>query len=67
MSHIETCHNKKKKVPIIPLTIVKSIKHVAKTKTQLIKPTKIPIRYPYIIYYITKHKFGELRRNTIRF
>jgi metal-sulfur cluster biosynthetic enzyme len=48
---IETCHNKKKKVPVVPTAIVKSIEHVVETITQPIKIGKILVRYPYIIYY----------------
>jgi hypothetical protein len=40
---LETCHNKKKEVPIVLITIVKSIELVAKTKTQLVKPVKIHV------------------------
>jgi hypothetical protein len=55
----DTCHNKKRKVPVVLIAIVKSIKHVARIKTQLVKSGKIHVRYPYIIYYSAKHRFGK--------
>ncbi len=49
---LETCHNKKKEVPIVPTTIVKSIEHVEKTKTQLVKLGRIHVCYPYIYIFL---------------
>jgi hypothetical protein len=34
---VETCHNKKTKVPIVLIITFKSMKHIARTKTQLVK------------------------------
>ncbi len=45
----------KKKVLIVPTTIVKSTKPV----TRPIKSKKIHVRYPCIIYSDVKHRFGE--------
>jgi hypothetical protein len=51
ISHtVETCHNWKKKVPIVPTTIVKSIEHVVEIETQVATRIRMPIHYPYIIY-----------------
>jgi hypothetical protein len=30
---VETCHNRKKDVPIVPIATIKSKKHVVRTKT----------------------------------
>jgi len=38
---VETCHNRKKKVPIVPTIIVKSTECVTRTKTQIVKFGKI--------------------------
>jgi hypothetical protein len=40
---LETCHNRKIEVTILPTTTVKSIKLIAKTKTQPTKSIRIPI------------------------
>jgi hypothetical protein len=56
---METCHNKKKKVPIAPIIIIKSIELVVKTKTQLVKLGKIDVRYPCLIYSNAAHRSGK--------
>ncbi len=43
----------------MPTAIVNSTNHVIGTKTQPIKSRKIPIRYPYIIFYSVEHKSRE--------
>ncbi len=56
---IETCHNyynRKKKVPLVPTTTIESTEPGIRTKTQPIKSGKIPIRYPFRIYYIVERK-----------
>jgi hypothetical protein len=51
ISHfIETCHNRKIEVPVVPTTTIKSIELIARTKTQTIKSRKIHVHYPYIIF-----------------
>jgi len=60
---VETCHNKKIKVLVVLIAIVKSIEPIARTKTQPIKLGKIPICYPCIIYSSIKHRFGECPKN----
>jgi hypothetical protein len=52
----------KRKVQIIPTTIVKSIEPIAKTKTQPIKLSIILIHYPCIIYFSAEHIFGKCFR-----
>jgi hypothetical protein len=47
---VKIYHNRKREVPILPTAKIKSTYHVARTKTQLVKSRRIPIRYPYIIY-----------------
>jgi hypothetical protein len=56
---METYHNRKREVIVVPAAIVKSTKHVARTKTQPIKSGKIPIHYPCIIYFSVEHRYGE--------
>jgi hypothetical protein len=56
---MESCHNKKKEVPIVPTAIVKSIELVARSKTQPIKSRKIHACYPYIICFSIKHRSKE--------
>jgi hypothetical protein len=56
---IETCHNKKKEVPDVPIARIKSIEPIARIKTQLVKSIKIPIHYPSIICFSVEHKYGE--------
>jgi len=56
-SHLmETCHNMKRKVLVMPIAIVKSMEPAVGTKTQLVKSGKIPICYPYIIFHSVEHK-----------
>jgi hypothetical protein len=54
--------NGKRKVPIVPIATVKSIKHVARKKTQPVKPRKIHVCYPYIIFSSIKYRFREYPR-----
>lgn len=57
ISHlVETCHIKKKDVPIVPSTIVKFTKHVARTKAQPIRSKKVHVHYPYIIFCNIEHR-----------
>jgi hypothetical protein len=42
--------------------MVKYVKLVEKNKTQLAKPIKIPIHYPFIMCFTIEHKFGECPR-----
>ncbi len=44
-----TCHNKKRKNPIMPIVPIKIVKLVAKVTTQPVKPARVPLRYPCII------------------
>jgi hypothetical protein len=44
------------KILVIPTVIVKSIEHVTKTKSQLIKLVRIHVRYPCIICSYAKHR-----------
>jgi len=46
---METCHEKKKKVLVVPIIIVKSTEHVVGIKSQHVKSRKILIHYPCII------------------
>ncbi len=53
---VETYHNKKTKIPIMPTVIMKY------TNTQLVKLGKISVHYPYIICSSIEHKFRECPR-----
>jgi hypothetical protein len=54
---VETCHNKKRNVPVVPTAIVKFTKPVA--KTQPIELRKIPIHYHCIICSSIGHRLRE--------
>jgi hypothetical protein len=51
----KTCHNRKKKEPTIPIVPTKVVEPMVKVIAQLLKPTIVPLRYPYIIYFSCKH------------
>ncbi len=51
----ETCHNRKRKKLAIPIVPTKFIEPMAKITTQLLKPTKVPLKYPCIIYFNFEH------------
>jgi hypothetical protein len=53
----------KRKVAIVPIAIVKSIKLVVGTKSQPVKLGKIHVHYPYIICYSVKHRSRKCPRN----
>jgi hypothetical protein len=53
---VETYHNRKRKVAIVPTTLVKFTELVTGTKTQHVKLGKIHVHYPYIICYSVKHR-----------
>jgi hypothetical protein len=53
---METCNNRKKEVVIVATAIVKSMKLVVGTKTQLVKSRKIHVGYPYIICFSVEHR-----------
>jgi hypothetical protein len=48
---VKIYHNRKREVPIMQTIAIKSIEHVAKTKTQLVKLGRIHVCYPYIICF----------------
>ncbi len=52
----ETCHNRKKEEPTVPIVPTKVVKPVAKVIAQLVKPTIVPLKYPCIIYFSSKHR-----------
>jgi hypothetical protein len=54
-----TCHNRKIEVLVILTITIKSIEHVAKTKTQPVKLGRIHVRYPYIICSNAEHRSRE--------
>jgi hypothetical protein len=53
---VETCHNRKKEVPIVLTTIIKSTKPIVGTKTQLVKSRKMHVCYPSIICSNVEHR-----------
>jgi hypothetical protein len=46
---VETYHNKKREVSIVPIVTIKSIELIVRIKTQHVKSGKILICYPYIM------------------
>jgi hypothetical protein len=59
---METCHNWKKEVLVVPIVTINSIKHATWAKTQPVKVGKIHVRYPCIIYSIIEHRSKECHR-----
>jgi hypothetical protein len=59
---VETCHNIKKEVPVLPTVTIKSKKHVVGTKTQPIKLGKIHDHYPCKMHFSVEHRSRECPR-----
>jgi hypothetical protein len=59
---VETYHNLKRMVAIVPTATMESIELVAGTKTQPGKLGKIHVHCPYIIWYSVKHRYRECPR-----
>jgi hypothetical protein len=59
---VETCHNRKKEVLIVPIVTIKFTKPVVGIKTQPIKLGKIPIHYPCINCSNAEHGLGKCPR-----
>jgi len=59
---VETCHNKKIKVLVVPTATVKSTKLVARTKTEPVKSGKLHVHYPCIICSNVEHRSRECPR-----
>jgi hypothetical protein len=59
---METRHNRKREVLVVLTVLVKSIKHVGGTKTQLVKSRKVQVRYPYIICFNVEHRSKNVPR-----
>jgi hypothetical protein len=57
----ENYHNRKREV-VVP--IVPTKQHVVKVTTQPIKPTKVPLQYPCIIYFNVEHRAPNFPRKT---
>ncbi len=53
---VETCHNRKREVPVVPTATIKSKKPIVRTKTQPIKLRKIHVHYPCIMYSSVEHR-----------
>jgi hypothetical protein len=51
----KTCHNRKREEPIVLIVPTKVVKPVAEVIAQLVKPTIVPLKYPCIIYFSSKH------------
>ncbi len=56
---LKTCNNRKRDVPIVPTTTVKSTKLIAEIKTQPAKSGRILVCYPYIIYSNVEHRMSQ--------
>ncbi len=53
-----------KEVVVVSIAIVKSIKPITWSNAQPIKPIKIPLHYPCIIYFSADYRFGNYPRKT---
>jgi hypothetical protein len=56
---VESYHKRKKKVLVVPTATVTSTRHVARTKTQLVKLREILVHYPCIICSSVEHRLGK--------
>ncbi len=52
----ETCHNRKREEPTVPIVPTKVVEPVVEVIAQLVKPTIVPLKYPCIIYFSSKHR-----------
>jgi hypothetical protein len=59
---METCHNMKREVLVVPTATIKSTEPIVGTKIQPVKSRKILVCYPYIICYSIEHRYGESPR-----
>jgi hypothetical protein len=55
---VETYHNKKIEVLVVPTAEIEPTKPIARTKTQLVKSRKTHVRYPCITCYSVEHIYG---------
>ncbi len=60
----KTCHNRKIEEPAIPIFPIKVVEQVLQITSQLVKPTRIPLKYPCIIYSSSKHCAFDCRKKT---
>jgi len=60
----EICHNKKREEHVIHVVHIKVVELVSKVTTQLIKPIKVPLKYPCVIYFSFEHHAPDCPRNT---
>ncbi len=51
----ETCHNRKREEPSVPIVPTKVVELVVEVSAQAIKPIKVPFRYPCIINSTFEH------------
>jgi hypothetical protein len=51
----ETYHNMKKEKHVIHFVLTKVVEPTAKVIAQHVKPTRVPLRYPCMIYSSSKH------------
>ncbi len=59
---METCHNMKKEIPVVPTITVKSTKTYSMDKNPTYYIKKTFVRYPYIICFNIEHRFKECPR-----
>ncbi len=60
----ETYHNRKKEIHVIHVVPTKVTKPIVEIITQFVKPTKIPLTYPYIICSSFEHRALDCFRKT---
>jgi hypothetical protein len=63
----EICHNKKKEESIVLIVSTKVAKSMAKMTAQLVKPTRVPFKYPCIICSSFEHYAPDCLRKVERY
>jgi hypothetical protein len=60
----ETCHNKKREELAALIVPTKVVKLVVEVTAQLVKPTRVPLRYPCYICFSSKHHAHDCPKKT---
>jgi hypothetical protein len=61
----ETYHNRKREKSVVFVIPIKVLESVAEVNAQFIKPIRMPLRYPCIIYYNSKHRVPDCPKKAV--
>ncbi len=65
MGHVKkTNHNRKREKSTSPIVPTKIVKSIVEGIAQLVKLTRVPLRYPYIIYSSSQHHVLDCPKKT---